>query len=412
MRSIKELQNIRIFTKSQFITLVVIICLIPLFEPRCFAYIPSFSILNSAYSAGKIVSGLLIILLLFRNRAVNGFSVCIILLSLVMLISTLLNGGSAREWVSDYVSFTLVALLVIAVARDHQKEALRGVQITTSILLMINFISMLIYPDGMYAQIGASQINNYFWGHRNNTYMLAIPALVSSLLLDDMRGKKIGIFSLAIFACSYFEILYRFSATSFLALALFTLGFLFIQSKRVRKKLNLFTYCVAYGIAFVCIVLLRLQLYFSDFFENVLGRSATLTGRTEIWDYVFSLMQGDQFLTGYGLLSRKILELISPEYSHAHNMLLDIWFCGGYLAIIIFLIIIFLVAFKTYRCRASMQVGLIALGIGCFFLIGITERTSCEALYLLLAFGYIVGQNNIGLSQEEKYMLKKHNLTS
>lgn len=390
----------RLFTRDQLITFLVIVCLVPLFEPRSIAYVPSLTILNPIYTAGKILSGCIVLAMLLKSKVINAFSASVVVLSLVVLVSTVLNGQNAREWLSEYVSFCLIALLIVAMFRDHRKAVLRGVQVVTSALLLLNMISMLVYPEGMYAQTGAAQYNNYFWGHRNNTYMLVLPAVISSLLLDRERGKRIGVVSVMIFACGFFEVVYRFSATSFLAMLLFSLGLLLVQSKRIRGKLNLFTYCGAYVIAFVAVVILRLQEHFSAFFEDFLGRSVTLTGRTTIWDYVFQLMQGDHAGLGYGLLSKRLLQAINPQYSHAHNMLLDVWFCGGYIAVIVFAVILFVVAKRLYSKRSDMSAAIIALGIGCLLLVGITERTSCEALYVLLAYGFAFGESVPGRFEE------------
>lgn len=391
----KDLKNglaeVHIFTKEQFIVVGVALVLLPLFEPRSLTYVAELNPLNTLYSFGKVLSGLVVLFLLGKGRVINLFSIGIALFSGAMLFSALMAGDDFARWLSGYGAYSLVAFFVAALHENHDKELLQGVLVVSLTLLLLNFASMIAFPNGLYLQEGSSQIDNYFWGHRNRTYQIAVPAVLSSLLLDNMKGKRLGSRSLFILMISYIEVIAKFSVTSFVALSVFTIGFILMRIDGVRKLLNPGVYGFGYFIAFVLIVLMRVQVHFGDFLRTVFHRPVDLSGRTEIWDLVFHFMDESHALTGYGLSAGEYLRVFKTGFAHAHNEVLNIWFCGGFIALAFFIFIVILALLKLYGARRSQSCSLIGLGLCCLFVIGLTEVVSCSAFYFILAFGYCEG---------------------
>lgn len=386
-----RLLNKRLFTRNQLVLLLAVVCLIPLFEPRSLSYLSGVSHIESLYTFGKLFSGLVAITLLLKKRVLNSLTISVILLSASMLISALMAGNRIFAWVADYGAYCIVVMLVIAFGDRYRREVLCAIRIVTGILLILNLLSMLAYPQGMYIREGAPQIDNYLWGNRNGTYVLALPAIISSLLLDDMKGRKIGIATTALIAISIFEVTYRYSAASTGMLILFLIGFALIQSKVVRNILNIYTYCLLYAVSYFAIVVVRIQDRFAWLLQDIFDRSVALSGRVYIWDRIIELMSEGNSAFGYGLYSNQYLLAINPQYANAHNMILDVWFCGGFVALACFVLMFLIVSRQLYFARKTRSGAIIALGIGCFMLVGLVEKTSCESLYLLLALGYMYG---------------------
>jgi exopolysaccharide production protein ExoQ len=77
---------------------------------------------------------------------------------------------------------------------------------------------------------------------------------------------------------------------------------------------------------------------------NTLGRDATLTGRTQLWDVVLDMIREQPWL-GYGYSafwlglegpSARLWLATGQEYSHAHNSFLDLWLQLGLLGVAVF----------------------------------------------------------------------------
>lgn len=77
---------------------------------------------------------------------------------------------------------------------------------------------------------------------------------------------------------------------------------------------------------------------------DALGRDATLTGRTPLWDAVMDMIRERPWL-GYGYSafwlglegeSAKLWLATGQEYAHAHNSFLDLWLQLGLLGVVIF----------------------------------------------------------------------------
>lgn len=135
-------------------------------------------------------------------------------------------------------------------------------------------------------------------------------------------------------------------------------------------------------------VLFRLQNHqpFTFLINNLMGRSTTLTYRTEIWDATMNLIDTPSYaaVIGHGHLSGKgMVQFFMThgyeegyhvtEWVHVHNDLLQTLFSAGWLGIIASIIALIWALYAVKRLRSVAFMAIIGATICAFMVVMITE---------------------------------------
>jgi O-antigen ligase len=122
------------------------------------------------------------------------------------------------------------------------------------------------------------------------------------------------------------------------------------QPKEVRHRYYRVAW-VAASVFAIAVWLLRGEIF------TALGKSPDMTGRTMIWKKVLGLIW-DRPFQGYGWLSywmpgvepyEGLVVINKVSYYQAHNAFLDMWLQGGILALIIFVVMLFITFVKLWQ---------------------------------------------------------------
>lgn len=306
--------------------------------------------------------------------------------ALAMLLSTFLNGGNLLNCIAIYWPNAAVLLLVRAIAPFKLKELLWAILILMTAYSVINLLSICLLPAG--TEHFHPDVNTAFLGHRNSACRSYIPAIVASLLLDALDEKRCSLRTVALFLVGFAHTPLAYSATSLVAMIALVVGLILISRTSARRILNGFTYAGCYLIAFFGIVILRLQYHLSALFETFLGKDASFTGRTEIWDAALSHLQGAHLLYGYCGSSEPLLVCQGVKFNTPHNALLDIVLWGGLLGLATAGGLMALSLENLYKLRTQYSAAVLALSIGVFLLMGISEFIMGVPFCLLLGLAY------------------------
>ncbi|MEE0706658.1 MAG: hypothetical protein UCH28_09795 [Adlercreutzia sp.] len=298
--------------------------------------------------------------------------------------STIINQGDLLVWGTTWLPLFGTLGLVGALWKDLSREMLIGMLTACSFYLFANFAFILWKGD---FSIGAQTY--LIFGVRTVTFRIAIPAIACSLLLDNMNEKRVGLRSVFLYALSIFEVLIGYCATALCVLLFFGLLFCLIQSTRVRRLLNSFTYIAADIALFVGIILLRIQTAFGWLIEGVLHKGLGLSGRVEVWDAALSLLSNQHLLVGYGASYLWTTIYAHGRWMmHAHNDFLNLAMTGGIPLVVLMLALEVLAALRLFKNRTSFASALVAGSLFSFMLIGVFEVTNCVGFFFLLAIAY------------------------
>lgn len=308
----------------------------------------------------------------------GGFS---ILLAGLILVSTVCNGQQLDYWAVYILPCSAVSMLVVALSVNYSRELLWGMLCASLFYLIGNLVFIAL--DFAMGEVG---VQNYmFYGYRNNTFQIALPAFASSLLLDAGNGKKWSARTGLIFAAALFEVLVGYSATSAFALIVTGCVSPLILCTPVKKWLNGLTMLVGYLVSFAGVVLLRLQQAGSFFFEGILGRDITFTGRTMIWDKALESLGGVHLLVGRG--TAYALKVGDTPY-YAHNDFLHVTLMGGLGALVAQLALLGLTFRRLFVRRDELLSACYVLSLLPFLIIALTESVFCPGFYFLLSMAY------------------------
>lgn len=199
------------------------------------------------------------------------------------------------------------------------------------------------------------------------------------------------------------------SSTSLVAIAaLFCLDFL---GRLYFKGASIGTICLSMG----CALVLLFFAVNDDLILEILGKDATLTGRTQIWQYAIDNI-GEKPLFGWGYAAfwvpgnpaaGQIAEAVNWEVPNAHNGLLEFLLGVGAVGSSLFLLLWARNLVMAVRCMKgrARQFGLTSmLLLIAILLIGISEQVLLAALQIWTSMFFIMGficERELSLERDE-----------
>ena len=159
---------------------------------------------------------------------------------------------------------------------------------------------------------------------------------------------------------------------------------------RSEKKISYMRYYATYIIFYVAVVVFQVQNLFSGFFENVLQKDVTFTGRTLIWGQaIYAIAENPIF--GYGSMAsgRTTVIMAYNTYVGAHNFILQIIIEVGIVGLIIFAVSMVICGRKIMHCNDAKIRRVILMGILAMFIMYLTEGEvlrPTQYVVLFLAF--------------------------
>lgn len=313
----------------------------PLFLSVDLSYISN--MLDNAINAWKVTSFFILAYSFTRHSMSNPIRVHLfifLLLMAILFISTLLNKGSFTQYLIIWGGFFGVVLFVELYINTAPREMLIALKIVLGVLVVLNAITAVAFPDGMRTIVrdeGWRVTTEGYWllGHRNNFGTPILAALLACAVSDMCIYKKLRLSSAMVALASLISVIVTWSATSVVTTVLAVTIIVAIGFNARLNKIKPIPLVIGYAAIDIGIVVFDIQRRFSSFIENVLHRSADLTGRVQLWDIVKSKIPESPII-GHGiqLSGKNGLTEYNRNYVHAHNGELDIIYNGGFLCLI------------------------------------------------------------------------------
>lgn len=319
---------------KKIMKIMYIFILISFFKPDYFAGVGSkFNIL---YSGLNILSMILIFCIYLReiinNKKIPKIIIGIFTYCMICIVSTFINSYSNL----GNVVFQMIKLFALCLIYDYGirndlKNILKSTNIIFSILVIINLITMILYPHGMWISPVTGYWENWFLGYDNNHITIFLPTLIFMYIYDRVYKKRLTFKFFIILFLINLSIIISWSATSVVAIFLVDIYILFekILSKIFVKSKKII---VGYLVLFISIIILKVQNIFSFLIVDILKKDLTFSGRIYIWEYIKKFIVSKPLL-GYGIqdsYTRYNMTALWKSY-HAHNFVLEILYRGGIL---------------------------------------------------------------------------------
>ena len=340
-----KLENL-IYNNTFFCALLFI----PFVEPL---YFTQFVLIDTIFLYWKLASIAIIIFvwgLCGKIDKVLGSLAAFLLLDCIV---TTINEGNTSQMYINAVTLFAMAIMFMTVAKKGSYKFVKVVSTVFEILIIANFLTIVIYPDGLY---NFSSVNHhYLLGSRNVMMRTIFPGICFSIIRSKIETNKLSIRTIIVMIVAGVSLVLVWSATALVAYFLFCFFIVLFQKKGTPKWFTVKTCYLLVIVIFIAIVVLQLQNLFSFIIVDILHKDTTFTGRTILWVAGMYTIARSPFV-GYGLES---LETIAAklykytQYDSCHNFILDILYQNGIIGFALLLVLFISTEKKVDQCLSE-----------------------------------------------------------
>ena len=203
----------RYFRNPNFISF----CFLILIKPGCISGIPVLGILDTLLNMIRIMLVLFTLIVLFKNAQllpVNRlFGVTMLVVASILWepISTLTGGGSIADF-GALMNDLGIALVCYIGLRAGYDSFIEGVAKVSGAYVLINCLTVILFPAGMYATTKYSQ--NFFLSYRTAWFVIYLLALTTTLLWNANVGSRFTKrFAIAVAVAATLSMILQWTAT-------------------------------------------------------------------------------------------------------------------------------------------------------------------------------------------------------
>lgn len=364
----------KLMNQRWFIALVFMV----LYKPAMFSQMPALHTFDTISNVFKVmVIAVLGVWFVYFYQKVSLFFVGIVFFEVWRVLATIYCGGNYTSLFIAILNALAICLVVEMGLKTDPDALFDGASFTLGLFVLINFATVLLFPQGMYEFNTFTQ--NYFLGYRNNSIMLFFPAIIFSIVRSLRKYNKLTLSSFVITAVSFATVILAFSATSVIGMTVFTLFLLLALINKMPNFLNIITYLAINIAYFFGVIILRLQEAFAFIIVDMLGRDLTFTGRTKIWDSALAAFAKSPVFGVGEIENQASRDLIGA--THAHNYYLDLLYKSGLPGFLIFFAILIICGVALYRNRKNGKIPFIVSGAICAFMIMLQSEAYYNIYY-------------------------------
>lgn len=364
----------RLMNQRWFIALVFMV----LFKPTILSQMPGLEKIDAITDVFKIA--VLVVLLVWFvcfYQKVSLFFISLALLQVWRIICTLYNGGNYTSLFLTIFNALAIALVVEMGLKTDPDALLDGATFMLGTYTLGNFVTILLYPQGMYVYNTFTQ--NYLFGYRNNMIMMIMPAVIFAVVRSLKYYNRLSKSSVVIILAAIPSILIAFSATAVIGMAIMIVVILMTVLGIMPKAFNIATYLIVNAFYFFGIIVMRVQEYFAFIIVDMLNRDLTFTGRTEIWDKALKAFLGSPIFGMGEITSTESKALIGA--THAHNYYLDLLYKSGVFGLLIFIAILIMCGLSLYKHRKEGKIPFFVSGALFAFMIMLQNEAYYNIYY-------------------------------
>ena len=351
----------------------------------CYIYFNS--ILNKIILMSVMILSLFLLFIYIISGKYNKWINLLIIYCIIGGISSYLGEYSnVYDFFVKYIKIIGISIYLNTSLESHTEKAIKTLNIVYCILVLINFLTIVIFPYGLFSDSLYS--NNWFFLYDNMHIFMFLPAILINLLVGKYKRKKRLSLMLEFVIITYC-VFYCFSANSVVSYCIF-ISFLFLYKivKKI-KILNSKNYFITYIIMFFLIVVFKIQEIFRWLIVVVLKKDMTFSSRTILWEKVITFIKRNPIL-GYGEESTAIFseKMGSVNFTHAHNTILDVTYRYGIIGAILHILMILIPVKKLYNFKENDISKIISISLFCLLITCLFEaRVEKLGLYIILVLG-------------------------
>lgn len=301
---------------------------------------------------------------------------------------TYINDGAIIKVITTLLPIISLVFVLEYFFKKNTFLTIKTMYIYFSTLVYINFIFMIIRPDGLITVTTANTVVGYnFLGVSNQLGPYFILASVISLIYASMK-KRLTINIVLVNVCVYISLVLVWSATS---IAWFTIYFVLLIFMSRKSKLSHFinwlSVLVFIIISHWLIVFVKAQNWLDFIIVDILNKDLTLSGRSVIWDEAIKLIK-NSLTFGYGEIPDGRYIKVGSALFNTHNIFLQLFLQGGIIFVLLTLFIMFISFYQIKQNQNQSINSILLISVLTLFCMMITEVYAFIIIFILLFLVY------------------------
>lgn len=379
MRTRKQLQWNKLF---------IIFLLLPFLEPSGIAdmgvYIGgAYKFIDQMFTGLTLISCLLILIMYFGRKSVKLPTIIFLLAAYLswLLLSAIVNDNFTNGYLITVMKIMGLCMLTdYYMQSGHEKDYLSALCTLLEVIILLNFVCMIIFPDGMYIDDRSWNLN-WILGFKNRHIYYYIPYVEIKASLQYLENSKLEKSFYLMCAVILASTILAESTTSLICMAVFVLCIILFRNFNLPKVVNPFNIMMASAV--ITLVFIGLG-YISNFLtiaEEVFGKN-TLYRRNLIW--VQSVLYiAENPILGKGNFKFE-LSSFSWVITQTHNKFVDLLITGGIVLLVLFFLIFWTLTKRTNDVERYRYRNIVNFSFILYALLFLTESRRQDYLFFLV----------------------------
>lgn len=326
-----------------------------------------------------------------RKEKISGIIKIFITFYIILLVSTMLYSKDFNAYRSYMIQAIGSLLIVEYYIKKDYKILIKSIADCTSILLILNLITVILFRDGF--SFGTEE-GYYLLGIRIAFTPYVLLLLLTTLIYDKIQfNKKISSKSIMLIFIGLLNLIVKEVVTGIVTIGVVGLIILIFNKSKINN-ISFNKIMIMYSVLFIGIVVFSIQYripFFSYLLEDVMNKDLSFNNRDIIWASAIDDIKQRPVL-GYGITAGGGVE-VEFEYNTkilvAHNQILHVLHEGGFISLILFIIIFIKISNKMDNFKSDYSVIIIKSVLIGLLLMMITEVQSQKCIiFLILAIAY------------------------
>lgn len=311
---------------------------------------------------------------------------------LAIIVTVMLKGDIKMSLIYALNAFFFAVIIYWGC---DNKNIINALYCVLTLFLVINILTIMLYPSGMYRTQEIGWEKNWFLGWKTILPLYTIPESALSFLYYHNTGKKRHII---IFFVSIVQPFMEGSAGAVISSVVLLLGFLATQLNiaGIKYFLNLLSILIGYILTSYLLIIVNITEKIGDKLFSVFEKDSSLTTRTTIlWPINIQAFL-NRPIWGYGYLKQD--DFINILEGHrAHNMFLGILISSGIIGLAFFICFILYLHKSTKKYMQTRAYRFCVSCILALFTAGLIEAYDnigvAETVYVLIYFLPLLFEN-------------------
>lgn len=378
--------------------------LIPFFKPICFQYFSVLQGLETLFVVWKMLTAVVCLVLVFLyvwiKSKVPKLIIFVFMFEMAIVVSTVLNRGDLVRALIDAVSIVSYTAFLVLEIKYNGRGMVHLLSRMLGILVLINLISVLLFPSGLPADLYTNPENPLYFMVIDNgsalflTFSIVVFSTDGLLTYGTLKAD-----GMILIISALINALLSGSATAVFTVVLICIAILFIFISDFSKHQNPMILFVIYVAVFIYLITMQDNVVSEFVLKTIFNRSANFTGRYYLWESAINMIKAQPWL-GYG---RSVHDYISAwgGYFSSHNYVLETLLQGGVIALVLYVLTVIYAIKKSLYTRHCKITACIVCGLMAVLIAALMEAT-VHSVYIFGSISLCAGSWYLEKEQEKR----------